>query len=254
MSVGRHLKINRFILIVDGEKEEHYPSHDFTAGYKCFLCGFLVAKGILTQQKDQYGNSRSIPFITQNTLHGNLRFNKHRGVDQPMTMLEHHDDILEALASHFPPGSTDDPENLLIFSDVGGDANYRTIKALLAYWRVFKARKVGVLHVTGPAPGNSPENPIEAKFGPAKKQLAGMQLPERLHGDAVAPNKQPDVMNDPDKLGRKEIELFVLAGESVCGALNEIDGETKYLTKYLLPKVKKLESNQFIYILLISLS
>ena len=222
---------------MDGENEEHYPAHDFTAGYKAFLCGVLLAKGELAPQKDQYGLVRYIPKILENTLYGVVRFNKYCGVDQTMTMLEHHDDILEALECQFPQGSKDDPSNLLIFSDVGGDSNYRTIKALIAYARVFKARKLGVLHVTGPAPGNSPQNPIEAKFGPAKKELAGMQLPEKLNGDAVAPNKQPDVNDDMEKLGAKETELFVLAGESVCTALNEIDVECKYKTRYLLPKV-----------------
>lgn len=99
---------------------------------------------------------------------------------------------------------------------------------------------MGVFWITGPSSGNSKENPIERRWAAPKKQLAGLQLPEALNGDAVAPNKQADIKDDLDKLGRKELEIFVLAGESVCTAVNDIDGACKYKTRYLLPEVKSL--------------
>jgi hypothetical protein len=76
----------------------------------------------------------------------------------------------------------------------------------------------------------------------------GLLLPEKVGLDAVPPNQQADLNGDPEKLGRKETEIFVIAGETVCMALDELDGECKYITRYQLPTVPiELSSNDRVF-------
>jgi hypothetical protein len=236
IAADRHVKINKFILAVDGSQDVSYPTHDFTAGYKCFVCGILLIVLLSYHEaKDQHGLPRLISDDDENVLYGTVRFNKFRGAERVMTMLEHYDDLCDMWKQAYGSGPT--PSSCLIFSDHGGDANFFTVKALYSLAKFMKAQKIDLLWMTGPASNCSARNLIERRWALPKKALAGMALPEKLNGDTVAPNQQADILRDVEALGAKELEIFTVAGESVCAALNDIDGNCKYKTRYLLPEV-----------------
>jgi hypothetical protein len=232
VAADRRVKVNRFILKVDGETDVHYPSHDFSGGYKFFICGILHTQVLnYSSINDNYGNGRLVPLDVRNTLYGN---NKFRGENRKMTMLEHFDDLSHFMEEQFRGNP---PANCLLTTDHGGDANFKTPKALLIFGRIFRKYRLGVLHITGPASNDSKTNRIERCWAGPKKQMAGMMLPEAIHGDSVPPDQQGDIKNDLDKLGKKELELYVLAGESVKLALDELNGRCQYKTRYSLPEV-----------------
>jgi hypothetical protein len=164
-----------------------------------------------------------------------------------MTMLEHHDDLCDMWLREY--GGGPGPSSCLIFSDHGGDANFFTIKSLYVLAKFLKDKKLGVLWTTGPASNRSQDNPIERRWALPKKTLAGMSLPETLNGDTVPPNQQTDINKDLDLLGAKETALYTVAGESVCAALNDIDGKCTYKTRYLLPEVNIYPHYHFILFL-----
>jgi hypothetical protein len=185
--------------------------------------------------KDKHGLLRLEAGDTKNILYGTLRFNKFRGEDRKMTMLEHSDDLCDFWRQQF--GDRQGPTSCLIFSDHGGDANFFTVKSFYVLGKFLRERRLGALWVSGPASNRSPENHIERRWALPKKALAGMSLPEFLNGDTVPPNQQSDINKDLDFLGKKETALYTVAGESVCAALNDLEGQCLYKTRYLLPEV-----------------
>lgn len=213
-----------------------YDDHDYTGGYKACTYGVMTAVhqlGLYDTYVDTHGQTRiAMPTKQKVTLH--IRFNKFGGLPLAMTVLEHVQDLQQAVTK-VCNGTI--PANVFGETDHGAEANFHTEKAHHAYGMFFKENKMGVLIIGGPASNDSRRNPIERAFAEPKKAVNGLVVSETVGLDTLPPDQQSDLTIEETRA--KETELFTIFGETLVNAWAPLKyGGNNYSVRYSLPEVR----------------
>lgn len=112
--------------------------------------GVLVAESPPYSASPDIHEKDRISGPTEWTLYVNVRFNKLAGKELPISYAEHGEDLQFVVGQHFTSTGKVVLPDWKIDSDMGGESDYFTEKALLVLASVFKANRLGTLIVGGP--------------------------------------------------------------------------------------------------------